>query len=69
MLSINFFMCLEIPRVVLGQQGLPFVNKSEVGDVGPGIYVLQTLVFSMFTYVEAWELYAEYPGRIQLQVS
>ena len=40
--------------MVLGQQGLPVVNKSDAGDVGPGIYVLQTLAFSTFTYVEAW---------------
>ena len=59
---------IDQPRAILGTlNGFPTFNQS--ADVGSGTYILPSLEFSTSTSVEAWELYAESSGGIQLQVS
>lgn len=55
--------------MVIGITELPVTNQSDAKNEEPGTYLLPSLQFPTEAIVEAWELYAEYPGRIQLQVS
>lgn len=55
--------------MVIGSTELPVTNQSDAKNEEPETYLLPSLQFPTEAIVEAWELYAEYPGRIQLQVS
>lgn len=65
------FNCLflDVPRVVLGNPGLPLTNQSDAKNEERGTYLIPSLHFLTDTIVEAWEVHAEQPGLIQLQVS
>jgi len=65
-LFIPFYL-LDVPRLVIGSTGVPMTNQSAVKNES-GVYLLPSLQFTTEATVEAWELYAESPGRIQLQV-
>ena len=53
--------------MVIGSTGVPINNQSDAKNES-GAYLLPSLQFTTEATVEAWEVYAEYPGRIQLQV-
>ena len=56
--------------MVIGDTRLATItNQSDAKNEEPGTYLLPSLQFPTDTLVEAWELYAEKPGSIQLQVS
>ena len=59
---------LAVPHMILGKEGFTMIDQSDSKDAQAGTFVLLSLEFSTHTSLEAWELYAEYPGRIQLQV-
>lgn len=61
------FHPLDVPRLVIGSTGVPITNQSHAKNES-GAYLLPSLQFTTEATVEAWEVYAESPGRIQLQV-
>jgi len=61
------FHLLDVPRLVIGSTGVPITNQSAAKNES-GAYLLPSLQFITEATVEAWEVYAESPGRIQLQV-
>ena len=61
------FHLLDVPRMVIESTGAPITNQSDTKNES-GTYLLPSLQFTTEATVEAWEVYAEYPGRIQLQV-
>ena len=61
------FHLLDVPRLVIGSKGVPITNQSHAKNES-GAYLLPSLQFTTEATVEAWEVYAESPGRIQLQV-
>ena len=64
---IYSFHFLDVPRLVIGSTGVPITNQSDAKNESGG-YLLPSLRFPTEAIVEAWEVYAESPGRIQLQV-
>ncbi|XP_020607936.1 LOW QUALITY PROTEIN: polycystic kidney disease protein 1-like 2 [Orbicella faveolata] len=57
----------DVPRLVIGSTGVPITNQSAAKNES-GAYLLPSLQFITEATVEAWEVYAESPGRIQLQI-
>lgn len=61
------FHLLDVPRLVIGSTVFPINNQPHIKNES-GAFLLPSLQFPREATVEAWEVYAEYPGRIQLQV-
>ena len=59
----------DVPREILGSTGPPLTNQSDAKSGEAGLYLFPSLHFLSRTRVEAWEVHAEKPGLIQLQVS
>ena len=58
-----------MPRINLeSEEGRPVTNKTDFNGTFPGTFILPSLEFSTETSLEAWELHAENPGPIELQV-
>lgn len=58
-----------MPRVILGHTGPSLTNQSDAKKREAGLYLFPSLHFLSNVEVEAWEVHAEQPGLIHLQVS